>query len=505
MEAQVKLSLKNGEEVSLSDATLKRLMEAIPGGAELIKSGYYDASAIVSGLAKEDLQLILDVLPLISEENKDDLKEYFGSLLTEKKFEEYGRLLIAADFLGINILCNAALEYVNANVFTWLKEKKLEVLKSLLELQGAYPYLTFITVDLKNKDGITPCMYAYRYGLDDVGEMLHNAGAMVKLRSSSPQIPPARSWIAPITGFLTDFFFDWKSSFTPQLPSGRSWVAPVKDLFGLGEKSAQKAKGVVLCDDTAKQVDIITQSILATAKNDEIFSHCMIYGPSGTGKTMLGKEMAQKLGLPYVHFTGNQEDAPRLLEELDGYDQSKCIIIIDDLDCLPPDLFELMIRCLGAQQKNYCVIGIFSIFRVDLNSALVSRFSERIEIKNPELQERVRLFAQALSNCLSDPPHAIDPNSNSLIRFLDSKPKEAYTTFYIAEDVFMEEVLQEFGELSEGLMGRDIIDHIMSSVQIEAWSATDRIITKEMIKERIRILHLAKSFFRVEGERNNAE
>nr|WP_135604068.1 AAA family ATPase [Methanococcoides sp. NM1] len=182
----------------------------------------------------------------------------------------------------------------------------------------------------------------------------------------------------------------------------------------------------------------------------------LFFGPSGTGKTMLAKALANKTEVPLLPIKATQligefvGEGARQIHQL--YDRAEemqpCIIFIDELDAialdrkfqeLRGDVAEIVNALLTemdgiVERKGVCTIGATN--RIDsLDSAVRSRFEEEIEFMLPDEQDRHRIIEQNIST-FPLPARDID--------------------------------LQRIAKLTAGLSGRDIVEKVLKNALHQA-------------------------------------
>lgn len=176
----------------------------------------------------------------------------------------------------------------------------------------------------------------------------------------------------------------------------------------------------------------------------------LFHGPSGTGKTMMAKALANETDVPLIPTKATQligehvGEGARRIHLL--YDQAEklapCIIFIDELDAialdrrhqeLRGDVSEVVNALLTEmdgieERKGVCTIGATN--RIDaLDHSIRSRFEEEIEFKLPNKEERLQI----------------------LLHYAKTFPQR------ISSSVNFEQIAKE----TSGLSGRDLVEKIL--------------------------------------------
>lgn len=160
----------------------------------------------------------------------------------------------------------------------------------------------------------------------------------------------------------------------------------------------------------------------------------LFFGPSGTGKTMLAKALANKTEVPIIPVKATQligeyvGDGARQIHQL--YDRAEemapCIIFIDELDAIALDrkyqelrgdvseIVNALLTEMDGIVERDGVCTICSTNRIHtLDSAVRSRFEEEIEFVLPGEEEVVRIFE---SNVKTFPLQVEDCNFRALAK-----------------------------------------------------------------------------------------
>ena len=164
----------------------------------------------------------------------------------------------------------------------------------------------------------------------------------------------------------------------------------------------------------------------------------LLHGASGCGKTMLGRYIAYKVGLPfgYLNFTklisSYLGTTGKNISEVFKYVQEhKCVLMLDEIDAIglsrgtKNDVGELNRVCINLMQEfdtfdsGNILIGATNRVN-DLDEALTRRFSRKFEVKYPTFEIR-KMIAK---NYLDTIPNAIY-TENSLSQFANKTDKES--------------------------------------------------------------------------------
>ena len=177
----------------------------------------------------------------------------------------------------------------------------------------------------------------------------------------------------------------------------------------------------------------------------------LFYGPSGTGKTMFAKAIANKAQVPIIPVKATEligefvGEGARQIHQLyeRAQEMAPCIIFIDELDAialdrrnqeLRGDVAEIVNALLTemdgiVERPGICTIGATN--RTDtLDPAVRSRFEEEIEFILPNEQERYQILE---SNISTFPLEVADVDLSSLAK------------------------------MTEGLSGRDLVEKVLKT------------------------------------------
>lgn len=216
---------------------------------------------------------------------------------------------------------------------------------------------------------------------------------------------------------------------------------------------------LVLSQDTLEKLQTLCESLRHvedfTAQGFEVPKGALLYGPPGTGKTQIARTLANEGGIPFIAastadikagFVGQSGQKVKELFEM-ARGRAPCILFIDEIEAVAPvrggpraDAFtgeivnQLLQEMDGVKKSERHVFVLAATNLPDaLDEAVLSRFSERVEIPNPDAEQRARLFRMFLGKL----PVGFD------------------------RDALAEELAQR----SEGLGGRDIRNAVQKASQ----------------------------------------
>ena len=189
------------------------------------------------------------------------------------------------------------------------------------------------------------------------------------------------------------------------------------DIGGLHEVK-QRFKEIV--EWPVKYKDIYTYANVSTPKG------ILLFGPAGTGKTLLAKAMANEMGFNFIYIKG-----PALISKWLGESEKNireifkkaneaapCIVFFDEIDCFAMQrgnngisdvndraVSQLLVEMDGIQElKDVLVIGATNRKEI-IDSALLrpGRFDIHMEIGYPDIGSRKEIFKIHLSKRPTDP------------------------------------------------------------------------------------------------------
>ncbi|XP_014283921.1 katanin p60 ATPase-containing subunit A-like 2 isoform X2 [Halyomorpha halys] len=221
----------------------------------------------------------------------------------------------------------------------------------------------------------------------------------------------------------------------------------------------------------------------------------LLFGPSGTGKTMLAKAVATQNNMTFFNISassivskwrGESEKLVRVMFDLARL-QAPSTIFIDELDAIASQRdsnreheasrrlkSELLVQLDGLCQSNENVFFLTATnLPWDLDTAILRRLEKRIFVDLPDLNSRKSLIEKYLPPVLKPSGPLIKVELN----YSESARKcEGYSAFDIkllCKEISMNVVRSIFKKLEEGVVLPRFIEEILEELPPKKVSATD--------------------------------
>lgn len=221
------------------------------------------------------------------------------------------------------------------------------------------------------------------------------------------------------------------------------------------------------------QIQDIVKAVNNIQKNQAYFQNVILYGPGGTGKTMVAEKIAIEAGMNYIMMSGGElgqfikrgEHVAELNKLLNAAEKSSkpTIIFIDeaeglckkrgDLDQERLELQNTLLNRTGTPSKK--VMLILATNRVeDIDSAILNRMTYKMHIDVPGLEERAQI--------------------------LDMYVKQFFTDAAEREAFFNPAAIQELAKRTDKLSGRSLF-YLINMIFAKKGSTEDNRVTKQII------------------------
>lgn len=240
----------------------------------------------------------------------------------------------------------------------------------------------------------------------------------------------------------------------------------------------QRLNGII------EKTRIINQKVKAGHKNIK-HGHTLFYGPSGTGKTMIAKQIAYKSGpMDYFFMTGasfSEKGAIAVMNDIFKYaERSKngVLIFVDEAEVLLTNRERLkadgnairainhFLTFLGTRKGNIkCVFATNRKHIID--PAMRTRIDDEIEIPLPGFNERVRVL-QSYRNLV-----------------LGNAKEEGKKFVEVATQVFNDAKINEIAQQTEGLCNRDL-EGIVNMIKADTYITQSGMVTEAIINTAVK-------------------
>ena len=225
------------------------------------------------------------------------------------------------------------------------------------------------------------------------------------------------------------------------------------------------------------QIRDITEATYNLQKNGGYFQNVLLYGPGGTGKTMVAKMIARGSNMNYIMMSGGDlaqyikrgEHVSELNKLFESINQSftPTILFIDEFESLARDrskldkaeLFELLNAFLshtGEASKKFMLIAATNRPE-DIDDAVLSRMDHKLEIGLPKKEERIKILDQYIA------------------RFFNKSERALF---------FSHETIERMAEETDGLTGRAIFK-MLNALQGKKMASSKNCLTPEMIDKTV--------------------
>lgn len=235
----------------------------------------------------------------------------------------------------------------------------------------------------------------------------------------------------------------------------------------------KKDEQPIFNEELQRRIDDLTTSLCNINQNDGFMQNLLLYGPGGTGKTMISKYIARNSKMNYVMMSGGDlaqyirrgehvTELNKLFADINS-SESPTILFIDECESLCGDrskmdkseLTELINSFLshtGVPSKKVMII-LATNRKDDLDPAVLSRMDHKLYIGLPEMTERKKIIELYLSTLMTP---------------LEQK------------NLFTDTLISSIVEQTEGFTGR-LIFKMLNSMARKRGTTEDNILTETMV------------------------
>lgn len=250
-----------------------------------------------------------------------------------------------------------------------------------------------------------------------------------------------------------------------------------------GEKSIKK--NPYFNADVTRQISDFSEGAKNTKKNEGFFQNMLLFGPPGTGKTMVVRKIAEESDMDYVMMSGG--DLAQFIKrgehvtELNKLIQSAksasnpTIIFIDEIESLARkrdkiersehfELFNAFLKETGEPSKKIILIGATNRPQ-DLDEAVLDRFDKKIQIDLPEKSERVQIIKD-LANQFFTEPELQEHFTDAKVEKMANKTKgfSGRILFKTMNDMYVKKSASTDNQLTDRIIDVSIADMSKSKI-----------------------------------------
>jgi hypothetical protein len=274
--------------------------------------------------------------------------------------------------------------------------------------------------------------------------------------------------------------------FTPLKESVQKQWNQFCSLF-TGEQPSSEATPI-FSEELQRRIDDLTTAIQNIRNNDGFFQNIILYGPGGTGKTMICEKMAKDAGMNYVMMSGGDlaqyikrgEHVTELNKLFDRIESSSTptFLFIDEAESFTQDrnkmqkaeLIELLNAFLNRTgTPNKKVIIAMATNRIDdIDEAVLTRMDYKIEIAPPALAERVKILDLYASQFFSESEvekFFSEEQLKKMAAKIDKFPGR--TIFKLLNDISCKKAATAENELTQGLIDQSVNDFVKQEKDLE--------------------------------------
>lgn len=257
----------------------------------------------------------------------------------------------------------------------------------------------------------------------------------------------------------------------------RASAGVANNFYNFVKKSMKKDEQPVFNDELQRRIDDLTTSTYNINRNGGYMQNLLLYGPEGTGKTMISKYIAKNSKMNYVMMSGGDlaqyikrgehvTELNKLFADAKN-SHSPTIVFIDECESLCGDrgkmdkseLIELVNSFLnqtGEPSKKVMVI-LTTNRKDDLDPAVLSRMDHKLYIGLPEQAERKKIIELYLPTFMT-----------SLER----------------SELFTDEMITSIAKQTEGFTGRTIFKMLNTMSGMRAATSNNKL-TEKMVTDTV--------------------
>lgn len=284
-------------------------------------------------------------------------------------------------------------------------------------------------------------------------------------------------------------FDDWQGKLYSM--AQRPVTAASELIFGKQKKVEPKAP--IFNADVQERLNDIVFSLENVQKNKGTYENVILYGPPGTGKSMSAQYIAENCGMNFMEisggdvakFIGTKSPPVEELNKVFGRIKSSTkptVLFIDEFDCFAADrggldtprveILNAFLNLTGTPSNKVLIIAATNIKLTELDSAVHSRFGDRIYMGPPEAKERLAILKMYIDEFFTEEADRA-VFSDTYLEKLNTRleGKTGRTLYKLINKCFVKKSQELDGKLTEELVDKTLRRFLESEKQIGADAA----------------------------------
>ncbi|MBS0629673.1 MAG: AAA family ATPase [Verrucomicrobia bacterium] len=257
----------------------------------------------------------------------------------------------------------------------------------------------------------------------------------------------------------------------------RGSISLAHDFYGFVKESLKVDVQPVFNDELQKRIDDLTRSTYNINQNGGYMQNLLLYGPGGTGKTMIAEYIANNSKMNYVMMSGGDlaqhikrgehvTELNRLFADAKS-SYTPTIVFIDECESLCGDrgkndrselteLINAFLNQTGVPSKKVMVI-LTTNRKEDLDPAVLDRMDHKLYIGLPGLPERKKILELYVPS---------------------------FMTAIERSELFTESMIASIAEQTEGFTGRAIFK-MLNTMSGKRAATNDNMLTEQMVRDTV--------------------